>query len=75
LSVHSFEKAVLAARDRIGSGPPVVRTEPGAMIPYFGKELVEYRLIDGQDVAFHLVRRTLGLWVVTAAFDTEGNLI
>ncbi len=74
--MQTFEQAVLAARERIGSGPPVVRSVGGVVIPYYGQELIETRqLPDGSQIDFHLLRRTLGLWIVTAAFDVYGNLI
>ena len=72
-----FDSALRRLRARIGNGPEVVGTEEGATIPYFGTELVEYRDLGGgkPPADFHLIRRNLGLWVVTAAFDRDGNLI
>jgi hypothetical protein len=73
--VPGFERVVHRLQETIGSGPPVLRSYDGVEIPWLGTELVEWREIDGKEVDFHLLKRSLGLWIVTAAFDTEGNLI
>ena len=70
-----FEAVVRRLQEAIGSGPRVIRTHEGAEIPWYGTELVEIREIDGEEHDFHLIKRNLGLWIVTAAFDVEGNLI
>lgn len=60
-------------RERVGNGPVILTEVPMSEIPYFGTVVRQVR--EGMENPFYLIDRTLGTWVVTAAFRHDGCLL